>query len=402
MKQNNDELLDKSVKKEEFLYPTYPEDDAMVSAFRPVSVVNLLRERDNTLDKIISLLVRGKTTLVVTTAIFMLVGSIIFLSIPLKFKTNATIISPTEDNIVVLNSFYSDVGLPQVTTREVYESFLINLRSKQNAKNFYDQFKVSDQLSSEVSAFGDMVRPINSFLENIGLKKNDDYADLFEQWFYKKMNITFPYAEGISTLQTAEATALNINETVARSLVDVELDGLNPDLISKWVNDYVNYINDITVNQFVEAGNLQAKVRERALAFEVESIENVLLDKKNQDISLLRQALSDAEKFGITTPVVGSGEAPFLRGSDMLRRQLQSLLANTPENNELNIARLEYRKITNLFVNKQDIQVMRVDSKAKPNQAYNNPTYILITSLILGLLFSFVVHSRSLTKERQA
>ena len=295
-----------------------------------------------------------------------------------NYRTNAYIIPPQEKYVQPLVLSGSVLGKLDSaanpwTQKRVYDTYVRNLQSRK----FQREYFFDNQLYKH--------------FDNINIEES------FEKNFHEQLSYKIE----------SKTASKELREQYFLSISFIHTD---PNLAAKWLNEYINMVNEITSNDLVDAVNrtlintnimLKGKV-----AAKRELAKKLTLDRIEQ----LNEALAVAQRLGITekednksnlqSVIVGEEstavtQAPlYFLGTKILHEEIQSLKNRKSEDPFIPGLRILEENIQTLELSKLsygDVRAAAIDQPATVPTVRNAPKRKLIVFVItfLGLLISF-------------
>jgi LPS O-antigen subunit length determinant protein (WzzB/FepE family) len=175
------------------------------------------------------------------TAIITLLAIIIVLIMPRTYQTTAHFLPPKASDVEELNIRAINYSIDSETA---YNSFILNLKSRSLRLKFFNEHDLSSKLSDDPTANKDQI---------------------FEESFNKQLVVK-----------------QDLKKKAQQAFVSISYDGKDPELIAKMVNDYIKYVHDKTIEEFL----LLVK---RNIRTKKEDLEDVIIQSKKRVIAQRRQ-----------------------------------------------------------------------------------------------------------------
>jgi chain length determinant protein (polysaccharide antigen chain regulator) len=336
-----------------------------------------------------------------------LVATIYAFSITPVYKAEAYLLPPTAEQVLPMNQLATVINTnantntntnananantnSNINTPEsVFSEFKLNLSTRHNLKDFFDQYKLIDVYTSGIEKLSPQERKqaemkaFTHFIKDFSIKTPKDRVE----------------NRGISVSLSLPLTPIEVTEIVNKLVMSAQqktINKLHSQVLSKQMN------------------------RIRLLENEITSARKVALDRRLDRIAELKEAISITKRLGIKSPVTagptmninninveGTQSARlYLLGSDLLVAEQQVLEAR--QNDDAFTANLrdlqaQLQNLKNVKVVKADFGVMTVDQlavvaeKVKPKKAL-----ILAVAGVLGLMLGvFIALIRRAVKNRR-
>ena len=175
------------------------------------------------------------------TAIITLLAIIIVLVMPRTYQTTAHFLPPKSSDVEELNIPAISYSL---SSEDAYNSFILNLKSRSLRLKFFNEHDLSSKLSDDPTVNKDQV---------------------FEGSFNKQLVVT-----------------QDLNKKAQQAFVSISYDGKDPELIAKMVNDYIKYVHDKTLEEFLTLVRRNIRTKKQDL-------EDVIIQSKKRVIAQRRQ-----------------------------------------------------------------------------------------------------------------
>ena len=175
------------------------------------------------------------------TAIITLLAIIIVLVMPRTYQTTAHFLPPKSSDVEELNIPAINYSL---SSEDAYNSFILNLKSRSLRLKFFNEHDLSSKLSDDPTANKDQI---------------------FEESFHKQLVVK-----------------QDLKKKGQQAFVSISYDGKNPELIAKMVNDYIKYVHDKTLEEFLTLVRRNIRTKKQDL-------EDVIIQSKKRVIAQRRQ-----------------------------------------------------------------------------------------------------------------
>lgn len=329
--------------------------------------------------------------LIIVTTLLVLIGAAAyaFLSTPV-YETQAQTLPPPASGLESYNTAHQMTGpaaegvsqrtritdaIPVLTPAEAYQLFLRHASSVSLRQQFFEKHYLPYASESPSEA---------------------EQASLWRR-FNSILTITLP--------RRAEDN----------NLMRMTLQGEDPQLISGWLNTYLDMAVARTQAEFAE--NLTSAVSQRRSSLE-EQATTLRAGKRKErehEIARLEEALALAESIGLEVPPTAgnlitsySGQTTYMRGANALRSELELLRnreSDDPFIEELPTISKRLVLLDNIDLSPNSIQVATIDEPARVPQQPIKPRKALILALGLvlgGMLGIFIALIRQMFRSDAA
>lgn len=175
------------------------------------------------------------------TAIITLLAIVIVLIMPRTYQTTAHFLPPKPSDLEELN-------IPAISyslgTGAAYNSFILNLKSRALRLEFFNEQNLSSKLSDDPTANKDQV---------------------FEEEFNEELVVK-----------------QDLKKKGQQAFVSISYDGKNPELIAKIVNDYIKFVHDKTLEEFLTLVRRNIRTKKQ-------DIEDIIIKSKKRVIAQRRE-----------------------------------------------------------------------------------------------------------------
>ena len=329
------------------------------------------------LDNFLKKIVESKNILLGIIIISFVSSIFIALSKTETFKADAYLIPPESRYIQPLNVFLSDgyrLARSSFTRGDVYRTFVLNMQSRRFQRRFFFE------------------KEIYKNYEETNLEKS------FEVNFYNNMRFS---------LDSKITDRSNRQE----QFLKVSFIGLNPELSAKWLNDYIQMVNIITSQDFVDGVNVLISNTKNTLSSEINSKKNLAEQIKQDRIVLLEEAFSIAEDLNIIDREkslsnqqnvilskdenISSKSPLYLLGTKAIRSEINTLKnRNNSESFIPGFRQLQEKAkaLDSIKVDAVNVRSAQIDQKAiTPISRYEpKRKLIVLLGLITGFFISFL------------
>jgi LPS O-antigen subunit length determinant protein (WzzB/FepE family) len=175
------------------------------------------------------------------TAIITLLAIVIVLIMPRTYQTTAHFLPPKASDLEELNIPAISYSL---SSEDAYNSFILNLKSRALRLEFFNEHNLSSKLSDDPTVNKDQV-----------------FEKIFNQELVVKQNL---------------------KKKGQQAFVSISYDGKDPELIAKIVNDYIKFVHDKTIEEFLD-------LVKRNISMKQVDLEDVIIQSKKRVIAQRRQ-----------------------------------------------------------------------------------------------------------------
>lgn len=297
----------------------------------------------------------------------MLAFAYIYFSRPV-YEARTYLLPPSISDIqpLVIEDFPEELFTPE----SVYEKFLRNFRSEGLRREFFDSNKLSDE-----------------YLNGKSSDRNPEDIDrVFDELFSRNLRVQSAKQDESSNIATFEY--------------------FEPGKTSRWLNHFVGFVNEATVNQLYEELVSIIHTETSRLNDEVMRQMQVTFEERQDEITRLREAIVIARKLGIKDAAleqVASGktgqkisvnvaEVPlYMRGESALQAQidaLESRKSDEPFIPEIRTLQWRLKFLENLKIDKEHLNSVTVDLPANvPDEPVRPRTVQTVAiAVTLGIL----------------
>ncbi len=309
---------------------------------------------------------------------FFLVTIIVFLSAvaysllaPRVYQTKAILLPPLSSDVAKLSVWPKY----KITGNKLYAKFMRNIGSVGLRKQFFEQNDLFSALT----------------------KDNDSHlshGSVFQHQFQKLITIK------------------KMGKRRSKSnAVSITLEGRQPKLIAKWLNNFISLADSHTVTLIANTIATKVDLQKKTLQEKIKLLRKSADVKRLDDIAALEEAIPIAEKLNLAEQADGFGslrtrtdnlrlsttintikQPLYLRGSKALRAEAESL--KNRKNNDSFIPKLRTLQdqlafLTNIHIDPAAIHAVRVDQPAYPPDYPIKPKRILI--IVLGLFLGLMM-----------
>lgn len=325
-----------------------------------------------------------KWILFITIIIFSLAVAYSLFS-PRVYQAEAILLPPLSSDVARLNIRLPDTDnenypnqqqyLYETSTEKLYAKFMENLHSVGLRQQFFKQNNLLAALTKD---------------KDSEIKPNEIFKHKFQE---------------LITIKKAAK-----NKTSANNAVSITLEGAQPDLVAKWLNNFISFADLHTVTLVANTLNTTLDMQKKDLQERIKILRKSAQNRRLDSIAALEEASQIAEKLKLLEPadslgnqnnksdnlklstVVNTKEQPlYLRGSKALRAEVESL--KNRKNDDHFIPglrdlqdRLEF--LENIHLDAEAIHAVRIDQPAYSPDSPIKPKRKLIAALglVLGLM----------------
>lgn len=296
--------------------------------------------------------------------LFTFLALIVALMMTKVFRVEVSLLPPPESDVELLNvsEFY------EITSKDLYESMIRNLKSKHLRHQFFDEHKLLGELKG--------ARDSGSTTYEIFRKRFDEMLLVDEDGDF----------------------------------VSITLDGGNPEQIVQWLNNYVIMVNEYTVQSVVNTIKAKSRGQISILHNKIQSL-RITAEKYRQDkLIQLGEALSIAKNLDIKKQQAESSDfydqsdrrdlgllnktkvmSNYLKGDKLLRAEIAELKNRKNDDPFISSLRELQGKISyleSIDLQYSDIHAARIDQKAVVADKPIKPNHKLI--VVLGFLVGLI------------
>ena len=311
--------------------------------------------------------------------IFIVFGSILMsviiaLSQVETFKASAHLIPPENKYTQSLNVFLDDgyrLSREEISPTIVYRTFVLNLQSRKYQRRYFFDNKL-----------------YNNFDE-------DNHDKSFEKNFHDQMS--FKIESKIVSRDYREEQFLTV------SFIHT-----NPQQAATWLNDYIDMVNEITSQDYVDGVNILISNTRNIISSEISGKKNLSEQVTEDRIVQLEEALQIALDLGITdrsknlsnqqNVILGDDEniqsknPIYLYGSEALLAEINALKKRTNKDSFIRgLRQLEQKakSLDSIKVHVKDVNTAQLDQRAiAPENRYAPKRKLIV---LLGVIFgSFI------------
>lgn len=253
--------------------------------------------------------------------------------------------------------------LESFTTKDVYGIFVRNLQSDHSKRLFYR----------------------NVYLPSLREEEKKGAQDSLYRDFLRRVSITTP------TSAQPDRFVLNI-------------DGLDPAQVAEWAKQYIQDVEQRSLEEMLENTQSEIQVRRRNLMQQINILRESAKARREDRIVQLREALSIAQAIGLENPpviaaqtndqlsVVMDGNLTYMRGAKALRAEIEILKkrnSDDPFIPGLRFFQEQYSFYTSLNIQSERVGVFRLDGSIRIPEQPIKPQKGLIISL--GAFFGLIL-----------
>ncbi len=332
---------------------------------------------DINISAIIDRIIDNRRVMIAILVISIATSIIIALTQTETYKASAYVIPPESKYTQPLEVFLEDgyrLSREELTPITVFRTFTLNLQSRKYQRQFFFDNKLYQYFT----------------------EKNKEKS--FENNFHKQL--TFDIESKIVSRDFRDELFFTIN-----------LIHTNPEQAAQWLNEYIDMVDKLTTQDYVDGINILISSSRKAILSEISSKKN-LSDQVTQDrIVQLEEALQIAKELGINdresnlsnqqNVILGDDEnlhskSPmYLYGTQALSAEIKALKKRTNSDSFITgLRQLEQRakSLNSIRVDIADIQTVQIDQKAIAPKNRYAPKRKLIVFLgaLLGSFLAFL------------
>ena len=293
------------------------------------------------------------------------------------YKANAYTIPPERKYTQELEVFLEDgyrLSRDEITPILVFRAFTLNLQSRKFQRKFF--------FDNELYKY---------FNE-------DNHNKSFENNFHKQLRFTIE-------------SKIVSRDVGSEAFFTVNYIHTDPEQAARWLNDYIQMVDKITAQDYVDGINILIANQRNAILSEISSKKNLSAQVTQDRIVQLEEALIIAKRLGIINRennrsnqqnVILSGDETmhtknplYLYGSEALSAEIMALKERRNSYAFImGLRQLEQkaRSLDSIKVNIADIKTVQIDQKAIPPKTRYAPKRKLIVFLgmLLGSFLAFI------------
>ena len=314
-----------------------------------------------------------------------LVALVVAFTMPEVYRAEVVLLPPLESDVESLNvpDFY------EIESDQLYQKVIRNLQSNELRYLFFKKYNLFEALT----------------------KGNDVERDNYKV-FHEKFN---------NLLVVKDFTTRK--NKLGAEIVKISLDGAHYEQIVPWVNNFVAFVDAITVQAVISAIDSKVTVQERSIRRKINSLRIVAKKQRNDFIAYLNESILVAEKLGLKEQASSlsvdklkkNGELEvFLNTTDMpmytrgtlaLRAKLEVLKkrkSDDPFIEDLRELEGKLALLKQVKLKRKNVHAVRIDQQARPDDDPIKPKRILIIVLgfMVGLIFAvFTAMIRDVVKK---
>ena len=327
--------------------------------------------------ELLRLLWEKRWVIVLSTAIFLVLGVATAFYIPPSYKTHTTALPTTYADLEGYNSAQLLVSeLESLTPEQAFLIFTRNLASNSLRLDFFENHYLPEQALS-------------------------DPGPEQRQQMWRSFN---------------QALQVDIKNDRNLSQATVEFKGSSPQLISRWANEYLKMGIEAARKEITANLNAAIQHRIQTLTSKISSLREAAEEERQNQILRLQEALAVANKIEQELPPSNGspiapyfGETSYLRGYKALKAEIETLKArqnNDPFIRELPKLLQQKSMLESIHIAPESIAVVFIDGTAiVPEQPYKpNKKLIVTISLLLGIMAGvfFVLIRQAFRTSRQS
>lgn len=308
---------------------------------------------------------------VLLTAVFLLVfGASVLLSfvMPVTYRVVSVVIPPLPNSYELLDPEILKINFTKIFEGGTFQEMYNNLSSFTLRREFYEK----------------EVHRASGGKDRIGAK--EEIPDF--ETFHKSLAV-----------RRIEKDIRGKNALKAESIEISYRGKSDPRILAGLVNAFVQYCEKVAIDSFAAKITEQIDFEKQIVQNQIKAIRDKATLLKNDRLTLLEEALKDAEKLEIHEEVVLSNysEAPlYLRGTKSLVSEISNLQKREDSDlfaEDLRTFQQRLFELDQLQVRPGQLDAARVDSYASPGGGKVGPgrLFIIAFGFIAALIISFIV-----------
>lgn len=338
------------------------------------------------LEIVIALRCQWKLICAVTFGVTLLVFGIV-LQMPRVYRAEVVLLPPKASDVTLFNipDVYANATsekklyMYMTTPEDLYAAMLRNLRSNSLRHQFFVKYGLYDQLKD----------------------KSDDDSEY--KVFSEKFNDQLMVDDGGARKENLE-------------YVIIFLDGPRQDLVARWLNDFVNFVDAVTVEEVISAINARVRIKTSSLRDQIESLRVTAKRIRENEIERLSDSLEIARKtprlenttsLEKLTPVENTEEVQALEAEIEVLKNRKSddpYIAGLPDIQE------QLFFWDNLHVQEKGVHAVRIDKTAKNDDNMIKPKWKLLlaigfaaglfAALFVALVRFFIIRQKNIEEDK--
>lgn len=303
-----------------------------------------------------------------------------FLTTPI-YEAKSSLLPPQLSDIAGYNLGRAAANLPNFTVKDVYQVFTRNLISDALRRKFFREV----------------------YLPALSEDERAEHQDkLWKRFNEKVLSASVP------------------DEKEHPEYLEVRVEYKDPELAAKWTNLYVKSAAELTSNNMQQNVLLEIATRIQETERRIAVLRETALQRRQDRIVQLKEALAVADTVGISAPQVTTGRTSsdgalssfvdgslmYMRGANAIRAELQTLenrKSDDPFITELRDLQSQQAFLKGIDVKPDHVAAFTLDSVAEVPETPIKPKKALVLAIgvVLGLVLGVLValFSRVLRKE---
>lgn len=347
----------------------------MNSNQQPANQSQVVYEDEISLVDIVKVLLRRKKLIFGITALVVCIGLVYAFTSKRIYEVETILLPPSYEDIQPLNVLNNGnvKNSNIIESKDVFDVFNRNIKSRKLIKTFFDKFKVLETLSVD-SAQTLTEKDINNYFEDF-------------------------------------SKAIKVNTEKKANSTKITLEGRNKEKIGLWLDSFVAMANQETINQLIK--DLQSNIdsKTKSLKINISSKRSIYKQRREDELGRLHEALQTAKNLGIldynntssmpsknnNLSIYMQEKKIYMQGTRVLQAEITAL--KNRKSDDIHIVGLrdlqeQLTRLEAIKIDKNKLQTVIVDKTASVDIEPIRPKrkLIVILSLILGgLLGIFAV-----------
>ncbi len=302
-----------------------------------------------------------------------LVALVVAFAMPKVYRAEVVLLPPLESDVESLNvpDFY------EIDSDQLYRKVIRNLQSNELRHLFFKKYNLFEALTDEKDTERDNDKIFQERFNNLLVVKD----------FTARKN------------------------KLGSEIVKISLDGAHYKQITPWVNNFVAFVDAITVQAVISAIDSKIKVQERSIHRKIDSLRIVAKKQRDDFIAYLNESILIAEKLGLNEQAsslsvdkltkngdlevfLNTTDMPmYTRGTKALKAKAEVLKkrkSDDPFIEDLRELEGELILLEQVKLKRKNVHAVRIDQQARPDDNPIKPKRILIVVLgfMVGLVFA--------------
>lgn len=345
----------------------------------PVYVVSDFEKRDEfDFYKLAGIFARRKIVLFACLMLAILIAVVYLVITRPVFMATAYLLPPHQQDVqqLLVNIKDSDrEGIERYSPENVFQNFLTNLASRGLRRKFFDDNELLNHYLADSAGAGNQA------------------TEVFEEKFNKDIIIKAEKQNPV--------------------YVEVGLSLVDPEKAAEWINGYISFVNDVTVNQLYNAVTADIDAEKEIIRLKLSSMLKTAEHQKQDQLTKLREGLQIAKGIGLDEVSVSRAESDehvseiaistaqmplYTRGARALEEEiaaLESRKSNEPYIQGYRELQERLLFLEGISLNRQSLSSVAVDVAAdipfKPVKP--RKVYVLLVAALLGIFLGIIVAS---------